>query len=267
MQYDAKKMDIVNCEIAKICDSIWNELYPDDDCDFCATPVDDRALMFLITDLKTIATYRGMSVVNEMFKRHIKPSPEGMYISEHINWTTIKVQAAVRNNWKKAFEFSKSLSSVISYAFSAKDVARLAKLHMEDPEYRKRIEELLTDCNFHEECASFIRGEYSRFLAAYYEEPTESILEESKEGLRILKIANELNISFDDAAILTENAVPGDDFCVLYDSIEDFGKAEAESIGLESWMLPYFDFKKYGEDVLNEDARAILLPNGKVAAR
>lgn len=68
----------------------------------------------------------------------------------------------VRNNWEKALcSLSvRSISAAIGYGFAADDIRELARLHREDPDLRGKIEDLLTDCNFHAECAHFHAGNY-----------------------------------------------------------------------------------------------------------
>lgn len=68
----------------------------------------------------------------------------------------------VRNNWEKALcRLSvRSISVAIGYGFAADDLRELARLHREDPDLRGKIEDLLTDCNFHAECAHFHAGNY-----------------------------------------------------------------------------------------------------------
>ena len=72
----------------------------------------------------------------------------------------------IRENWESALEQVKDgtdLSSKIGYGFSDKDITELAKLHKAN-KFREKIEDLLTDCNFHYECGQFANGEYEEFL-------------------------------------------------------------------------------------------------------
>lgn len=55
------------------------------------------------------------------------------------------------------------LSGVLHYSFSDKDISKLAKLHKAN-KCRKKIEDLLTNCNFHYECGKFKNKEYDEFL-------------------------------------------------------------------------------------------------------
>ena len=67
--------------------------------------------------------------------------------------------ATALRNVKKGWELSKA----ISYGFTPKDIENLAKLHKAN-KFRKKIEDLLEDCNFHKECADFSEGKYDEYL-------------------------------------------------------------------------------------------------------
>ena len=72
----------------------------------------------------------------------------------------------IREDWESALEQVKKgsdLSSKIGYGFSNEDITELAKLHKNNI-CRDKIEDLLTDCNFHSECSKFVNGEYDEFL-------------------------------------------------------------------------------------------------------
>ena len=72
----------------------------------------------------------------------------------------------VREDWENALEQvnrGTDLSSKIGYGFTKNDIVELAKLHKAN-KFREKIEDLLTDCNFHYECGQFMIGEYDEFL-------------------------------------------------------------------------------------------------------
>ena len=72
----------------------------------------------------------------------------------------------IRSDFAAALKSVKSgsdLSSDLCWNLSNKDICKLAKLHKKN-KYRKKIESLLTDCNFHYECGKFINGEYDEFI-------------------------------------------------------------------------------------------------------
>ena len=68
----------------------------------------------------------------------------------------------IRNNFEKALnsvEFGWELSNKLGYSFSKKDLINLIKLH-KDNKCRDKIEELLTDCNFHYESSMLFDYKY-----------------------------------------------------------------------------------------------------------
>ena len=67
--------------------------------------------------------------------------------------------AAALRNCKKGTD----LSFKLHFAFSDNDITELAKLHKSN-KFRKKIENLLEDCNFHYECGKFAKNEYDEFL-------------------------------------------------------------------------------------------------------
>ena len=70
--------------------------------------------------------------------------------------------AIIRRDFANALKDVKSgteLSSPLGYGFSNDDILELAKLHKKN-RFRKKIEDLLEDCNFHAECGWLSNGEY-----------------------------------------------------------------------------------------------------------
>lgn len=97
----------------------------------------------------------------------IKELPHGDVILKcYIDMEQIRKKAAIRRDFDSALRSVKDgteLSSDLDWSFREKDIAELARLHKEK-KHRKKIEELLTDCNFHYECGKLIAGEYEEFL-------------------------------------------------------------------------------------------------------
>ena len=73
-----------------------------------------------------------------------------------------KKSAAIRHDWPAAFRKVKNgreLSSAIGYGFYKDDLRTFLKLHKAN-KFRKKIENLLTDCNYHTFCGYLSVGEY-----------------------------------------------------------------------------------------------------------
>lgn len=55
------------------------------------------------------------------------------------------------------------LAPLLKWRFSKEDLKKLAALHKAN-KCRRKIENLLTDCNFHAEVGKFTAGKYEEFL-------------------------------------------------------------------------------------------------------
>ncbi len=74
--------------------------------------------------------------------------------------------ASIRLNWADALKGVRKgskLSFAIGYGLLSEDLATLATLHKKN-KYRKKIEDLLEDINYHTECADFSAGRYDEYL-------------------------------------------------------------------------------------------------------
>lgn len=77
-----------------------------------------------------------------------------------------KDAADIRKDWAQALRSVKrgtELSYRIDFGFSEVDISELAKLHKKN-KFRRKIEDLLTDCNFHTECSDFDDGLYDKYI-------------------------------------------------------------------------------------------------------
>lgn len=91
-------------------------------------------------------------------------TPEAIrkYVSLDAAWR----DAEIRRDWASALRTVKhgeDLSCEIDWAFSTRDIKNLAKLHKAN-RFRKKIEDLLEDCNFHTEAALMSSHQYDKLL-------------------------------------------------------------------------------------------------------
>lgn len=252
-------------EAARISDRIWNEFHPGSV--VYNTPKDARLAMWIQADFDSLATNFGISRLKEVVEEKTKGSFAESFVKD-CGIEQARVAAAIRTHWAEAFdmvEAGSDISKYISYALSDDDVARLAMIHQEKDEYRDKIEALLTDCNFHKECGALADGQYSGFPCREKVDP--AVAKDNEGGLKVLKYLTTFdNISIENATALAEN---DEEYTVVYDSVEDFGRAEAESMGMEDWITPYFDFEAFGQSLIdqNDHGEVFLLDSGEVAAR
>lgn len=88
-------------------------------------------------------------------------------VMKEINLEALYEEAAIRRNFKEALtntEDATELSWKLDFGFSDDDIRNLAKVHRDNRELRKKVEDLLTDCNFHEESRNFAKGDYDRYI-------------------------------------------------------------------------------------------------------
>lgn len=98
----------------------------------------------------------------------IEKSDEAEQILKLVDLGRAQKSAEVRHDWPAALRGVikvRQLSYTINYGFSEDDIAELARLHKAG-RYRKKIEDLLTDCNFHTECGDFSCHKYEKYLEA-----------------------------------------------------------------------------------------------------
>ena len=70
----------------------------------------------------------------------------------------------IRADFKKTFDLvanGSDLSYRLKFSLGEDDLANLAKLHRDEPDYRQKIFDLLEDCNFHSENAALEGGLYA----------------------------------------------------------------------------------------------------------
>lgn len=121
-------------------------------------------------------------------------------IRSAIQWDRILQTVRVRNDFPSALRNVKrgaDLSHILRYSFSHNDLVTLAKLHRKN-RFRKKIEDLLEDCNYHYVCGMLASGEYDALEQRWAQEAQEdarsyflSVLREyAKAGTQKLVLVN-----------------------------------------------------------------------------
>ena len=98
------------------------------------------------------------------FIKEQSPKHADAVIAEFLDIEKLKKSARIRQDFKAALSnmSARDIAYAIGCGFSNKDICELAKLH-KSGQFREKIEDLLTDCNFHQECNAFINGKYDEF--------------------------------------------------------------------------------------------------------
>ncbi len=146
---------------------IWKQFHPDDT--LVDEPAFEIASMWLRTDIVTILT---KSVNSEYAKAYIvekiDKSGYGAEIREALCWDDLLKEVEVRRDFAtalKAVKKGNELSGILDYSFDKEDIEELATLH-KSGKFRKKIENLLTDCNFHHECSLMHAKRYDELCIA-----------------------------------------------------------------------------------------------------
>lgn len=103
----------------------------------------------------------------EHIKMYMLDKEYGKLILEDVDLKKIEKSANTRKNFLEMLDHSEhgwELSKIIHYSMSNTDLARLALIHRDNPHIRKKVEELLEDCNFHYECGFLAKGDYSTLI-------------------------------------------------------------------------------------------------------
>ena len=101
-------------------------------------------------------------VIDEIIDHTDNPAVVRQYVSIDAAWR----DAEIRRDWAsalRAVRHGEDLSRDIDWAFSPRDIKNLAKLHKAN-RFRKKIEDLLDDCNFHTEAALMSSHQYDKLL-------------------------------------------------------------------------------------------------------
>lgn len=133
-----------------------------------STPAGNAAVNWLQTDIedilanKNIDRAEALKYINQTFENTGRKEE----ILTYIDLDKALNAANIRSDFASALKQIKKgsdLSGTLDYGFSDKDITNLAKLHKAN-RYRRKIEDLLEDCNFHTECYDFTEGNYEEYL-------------------------------------------------------------------------------------------------------
>lgn len=85
----------------------------------------------------------------------------GGYYSFDVDELPYISKEEIRADWENALDWLPygKISEEIEWGFTKEDLSELARLHREN-KHRKKIEDLLTDCNFHSVRSRFSDGDY-----------------------------------------------------------------------------------------------------------
>lgn len=98
----------------------------------------------------------------------IKELFKDVFTLTDVNFQPAMTRLQITDNWEKSLRtYSMSeISHKLKYCFSTEEIKELATLHKETTKkvVKKRIEDLLTNCNFHYESGLLANGNYNQIL-------------------------------------------------------------------------------------------------------
>lgn len=125
------------------------------------------AYMWLENDISSsLSKSEDIDETFDEIREILQESPLYNDINEVISLHTAYRRAEIRQDFATALRSVKKgadLSGTLGWSFSDEDFKNLAKLHKSN-KFRKKIEDLLTDCNFHYECELMSSKDYSKWL-------------------------------------------------------------------------------------------------------
>lgn len=148
-------------------ETIWNHFHPDE------TDTESSSLelvnVWLRTDIVAILTdpkfdreESGKWIKSEIQKVDIN----GEIMNKYLSWNEIDDEVDIRSDYETAFnkvEHGYDLSGSLQYSFGKNDLSQLAALHKKS-KCRRKIEELLEDCNFRGASSDFKNHNYEEYL-------------------------------------------------------------------------------------------------------
>lgn len=132
-------------------------------------PSDKRAALWLQADIEEIfAKCQNADKAKKFILDKINESEYAKKVLKVINIDKAHLGGTIRRDWSKALKDVKrgaQLSNLVSYALSDRDLANLAEIYLQgNKNMQEKIEDLLTDCNFHTVCSDFMEGYYGKYI-------------------------------------------------------------------------------------------------------
>ena len=124
---------------------------------------DDSHLWHIVlkNDIESLSVKHGFDVVKEATEKIITSK---RFSNIMIDWDNVERAVKVRSDWPAVLRKVKDgakISHLIGYAFGDDDLITLIELHKKN-RFRKKIEDLLEDCNFHDICGHLSTKQYDQ---------------------------------------------------------------------------------------------------------
>ena len=156
--------EILQNAVKDLDETLWKKYFPNDR--VSPAPESSEVFSWLNKDLIAIVLNSEKRPSLDELVKEIYHSEYGKEILLKLPIYEMRKEISTRSNWKNALYNVKKgseLSGIIGYSLNENDIRTLARLHKSN-KFRRKIEELLTDCNFHEECYNFQSKKYAEYI-------------------------------------------------------------------------------------------------------
>ena len=132
-------------------------------------PNEEQAAMWLKADIPYILLNQEewkREKIEDYVKSKIETTGRAEEIYKVIDWDSILENVEIRSDFASALRKVKDgaiLAGKLGWAFSDKDLRQLVELHRKN-RFRKKIEDMLTDANFHTEATLLFERKYNELL-------------------------------------------------------------------------------------------------------
>ena len=165
---EKSKAEELEAAMADLDEQLWIKYHPEYIIGSLLAPP-GKAHIWLKNDIGAILAYinKDLELLKGEILAFIRAQAHGAVILEkYVPMDVLLREATIRRDYAAAFskvERGSNLSGILNWSLGPKDLKSLALLHQKN-KYRKKIEDLLTDCNFHYECSQFTSHKYEEFL-------------------------------------------------------------------------------------------------------
>lgn len=147
--------------------ALWKKFYPDTEDDSCPElHVSDIWLRNDIIHILSDERFDVDETKNNIWDMIKATKHQEKILSDYIKEEGIMVEVKIKRDFLTALKNVKEgsdLAHEVGYCLSNQDLKKLASLHKAN-KCRKKIEDLLTACNYHGECSKFTQKEYEDYL-------------------------------------------------------------------------------------------------------
>ena len=164
---------------ARLDNAIWKHFHPEDDKEY---EIDanlvfsflEGTIIYVLIDKDIDAdeaeTFMREEFLKEyeIFKKKFPEETKEAFMKRISNryWKHIKAEIDIHRDWSSAFKSVKDgadLSGPVRYSFYQSDLYEFVRLHKAN-KFRKKIENLLTNCNYHGESRLLSEGLYDEYI-------------------------------------------------------------------------------------------------------